>query len=86
MTMPPACSDPRFEGLYKACTEAIEHLNVLQHEFDLLSSRVNRLEADMLEAVTDLHWKLDSIISARATDDDPGHCPQETDLCLESMD
>ena len=77
-------SEAAFQGLWKACTDAIEHLNRLQGQVDLLTSRLRRLEQEMLEAVEELHYRMD-VLSANPVDVG-ALAPEQTDLCLHSMD
>ena len=72
-------SEAAFQG-----TDAIEHLNRLQGQVDLLTSRRRRLEQEMLEAVEELHYRMD-VLSANPVDVG-ALAPEQTDLCLHSMD
>eukprot|EP00439_Symbiodinium_sp_Y106_P050913 s2718_g6.t1 len=82
----PCGVEERLNALWKCCTEAVERLNVLRCEYERLQARLDRLdrlESEMLEAVSEVHARIDKIICRLHQGHDG---PEDTDLLVGYLD
>ena len=83
-----------FQALWKSATQAIETLNTLDSRFRALDTAVSflqreltRLESEMIDAVAELHFRVDHTQSlSDAASANRFNPAQTTDLDLSAMD
>ena len=70
--------EERLNALWKVVTELVEQFNIYRGRIKRSEARWGRLENEMLEAVSEVHGRIDKLIGMQQHDDgDDG--PQDTD-------
>ena len=72
--------EERLDALWKVVTEMVEQFNIYRHSFKRLRARLDRLQAEMLEAMSEVHGRIDKLTHRHGDGDDfPEMLPEDTD-------